>query len=278
MGRLTKEGLDYFPLDCKMDDKVYMVEVELGLEGFALFIKLLMKIYSESYYIEWTERKAKIFARQNNSNIDVINKLINVCINENIFNKKIYKKYHILTSNGIQKRYFEAIKRRKEVYIIKEYLVNGIEKYINSNKYPINVYINSINDDNNQQSKVKESKVKESIEYIYNRWNEQKIIVHKNIDNYKTAIKTAINKYGEGEVEQAIVNYDIILKGDEYYFNYKWTLGDFLKRGIDKFLDLEIAKNNYKKGDINGRSNQNNNQSEKPGIDKYKHLEEEYKV
>jgi len=32
------------------------------------------------------------------------------------------------------------------------------------------------------------------------------------------------------------------------------------------------------KGDQIGRSNQNNNQSEKPGIDKYKHLEEEYKV
>ena len=43
MARPNKEGLDYFPIDCKMDDKVYMVEVELGLEGFALFIKLYNK-------------------------------------------------------------------------------------------------------------------------------------------------------------------------------------------------------------------------------------------
>ena len=290
MGRLTKEGLDYFSLDCKLDDKIYMVEVELGLEGFALFIKLLMKVYDEGYYLKWDDRTAKIFAKQNNIKIDVCIKLIDVCINEGLFNHKLYKKYQILTSNGIQKRYFEAIKRRKEIHIIKEYLINGIEKYINSDKYPNNVYINSINDningidvDKSTQSKVKESKVKESIEYIYSRWNEQKIIVHKNIDDYKSAIKIAIKKYGEGEVEQAIINYDIILKGKEYYFKYKWTLNDFLKRGIDKFLDLEIAKSNYLKGGKNngtgkGYNNRYNKGSGKEGIDKYKHLEETYEV
>ncbi len=61
LGRLTKEGLDYFSLDCKLDDKIYMVEVELGLEGFALFIKLLMKVYDEGYYLKWDDRTAKIF-------------------------------------------------------------------------------------------------------------------------------------------------------------------------------------------------------------------------
>ena len=69
MARPNKEGLNYFPLDCKMDDKIYMVEVELGLEGFALFIKLLMKIYNENYYIKWDERKAKIFVKGEKDNM-----------------------------------------------------------------------------------------------------------------------------------------------------------------------------------------------------------------
>ena len=168
MARPNKEGLDYFPLDCKMDDKVYMVEVELGLEGFALFIKLLMKIYNENYYIEWNERKAKIFATQNNTNINVINTLINVCLNEGLFDDKLYKKYHILTSNGIQKRYFHSIKTRKDIYIIKEYLTNGIKNFFDN---LVNVNINSINDDinpikdrHNTHSKVKYSKVNNSKE------------------------------------------------------------------------------------------------------------------
>ena len=168
MARPNKEGLDYFPLDCKMDDKVYMVEVELGLEGFALFIKLLMKIYNENYYIEWNERKAKIFATQNNTNINVINTLINVCLNEGLFDDKLYKKYHILTSNGIQKRYFHSIKTRKDIYIIKEYLTNGIKNFfdnlVNVNINSINDTINPIKEKHNTHSKVKYSKEENSKE------------------------------------------------------------------------------------------------------------------
>jgi len=213
-----------------VDDKIYMVEVELGLEGFALFIKLLMKIYSESYYIEWTERKAKIFARQNNSNIDVINKLINVCINENIFNKKIYKKYHILTSNGIQKRYFEAIKRRKEIYVIKEYLINGIEKYINSNKYPINVYINSLNDDNNPQSKVKESIVEEN--KVKKKYMDTVFLTD---DEYKKLIE----ELGEPLTKEYIKDLSLYIqsKGKKYKSHYAtiltWNRND-IKKGVNR--------------------------------------------
>ncbi len=169
MARPVKEGLDYFSLDCKLDDKVYMVEVELGLEGFALFIKLLMKIYSESYYIEWEERKAKIFAKQNNTDLEKVNKLIEVCLAEDIFDKKLYKKYNILTSNGIQKRYFYSVKDRKEINVIKEYLINGFLEYCRDNSInlvinSINTEINSINTEHNTHIKVKESKGKEKKE------------------------------------------------------------------------------------------------------------------
>ncbi len=40
----------------------------------------------------------------------------------------------------------------------------------------------------------------------------------------------------------------IIVKDDKYYFKYKWTLKDFLKRGLVKFLDIEVAKQNYLRG------------------------------
>ena len=260
MARPNKEGLDYFPLDCIMDDKVYMVEVELGLEGFALFVKLLMKIYNENYYIEWAERKAKIFAKQNNTNIDVINKLINICFNEGLFDKKLYKKYQILTSNGIQKRYFHSIKTRKDIIVIKEYLVNGIGNYLDN---LINVNINSVNDNinpinvtDNPHSKVKESKVKdikEKKKYVD--------VVLLTEDEYKKLI----DKFGEDIAKDKIeeLNNSIMSKGYKYKSHYYTIL-------------CWDRKN--KKGDTNGRSQQNLNQSEKAGIDKYKHLENEYKV
>jgi len=223
MGRPNKEGLDYFPIDCKMDDKVYMVEVELGLEGFALFIKLLMKIYSESYYIEWTERKAKIFAKQNNTNIDVINKLVNICFDEDLFDKKLYKKYQILTSNGIQKRYFHSIKNRKDIYVIKEYLVNGISNYldneVNVNINSVNDSINSVNSKHNPHSIVKESKEenskeKKDINFVkaWKDFKEMRKKIKKPMTNKaEELIINKLNKLSDNEnIQIAILNQSIM--------------------------------------------------------------------
>ena len=35
MARPIKAGLDYFELDCHMDEKVELIEAEFGLKGFA---------------------------------------------------------------------------------------------------------------------------------------------------------------------------------------------------------------------------------------------------
>lgn len=93
------------------------------------------------------------------------------------------------------------------------------------------------------------NKVKE----IYSVWNEQKIVTHKKItDDIEGEAKKALKDYTAQEIEQAIRSYAEIVKGEEYYFKYRWTLKDFLKRGLGKFLDLEIAKGNYLKGKNSG--------------------------
>jgi len=159
MPRPIKEGLDYFPLDVDLDDKIYMVECELGLTGFALLIKLFIKIYKNGYYANWNEKIAKMFARQNNIEIDIVNKFLDVCINEKIINGALYEKYNILTSRGIQKRYLEAAKRRKEIALIKEYMcIKNVDKSVNANINWIDVDNNSIDDDDNKQSRVEKSR------------------------------------------------------------------------------------------------------------------------
>lgn len=55
VARPKKTGLDYFPLDVYLDDKFKFVEIKFKLEGFAIVIKLLQKIYANGYYIEWGE-------------------------------------------------------------------------------------------------------------------------------------------------------------------------------------------------------------------------------
>jgi len=175
MARPEKQWLDYFSFDVFIDsdDKIQLLEIDTGIEWFWIFIKILCYIYSNWYYCERNEKKQKLFARSKWINLDKLNKVIEICLREWLFDQKMYKKYKILTSKWIQKRLVAWITRRKSYTFIEQYLLIT-EKYINENVWKvnvninsINVNINSINDDINTQSKVKERKEKENIFEIF---------------------------------------------------------------------------------------------------------------
>jgi hypothetical protein len=89
--------------------------------------------------------------------------------------------------------------------------------------------------------------------YIYipilDFWNSLNIKRHRTLkDDTRRALATALKDYAKEELCTAIGNYAEIVNGPEYFFNYRWTLKDFLKRGIEKFMDGEVARQNYLKG------------------------------
>lgn len=195
MARPTKQGLDYFSLDTNIDTKLELFEAEHGLVGFGFIIKLFQKIYSNGYYYEWNEDEQLLFSKQINVDINQINVYINSAIKRNIFNKELYEKYSILTSRGIQKRFLEACRRRKQIEMIKDITLIDFSNpnykefaskivYVCNNL--INVDNNSENADNNSQSKVKENKVKE-IETTTNENSDDvvdKIVVNDRIADF----------------------------------------------------------------------------------------------
>lgn len=167
MARPAKEGLDYFPLDVDIDqdDKIALIEAQHGVTGFAVVIKLLMKIYKNSYFYEWAEKEQLLFSKRVNVDINKVNAIINDCVKWGFFNKELFETYEILTSKGIQRRYLEAVGRRNKVIIEKKYLLLDSEivnVYKNLVIVDDNHLLNVVNDDINTQSKVKESKVKKS--------------------------------------------------------------------------------------------------------------------
>jgi len=145
MARPIKQGLDYFPIDTEMDDKIQVLEAEYGLEGFAILIKLFQQIYKNGYFWPWDERRQKLFCSRVNVDINRVSALIMTALTEGLFDRSMYEKYDILTSRGIQKRYFNAVKRRKLIEIKPEYLLIEVSAYINPGSLLINVNDNSIN-------------------------------------------------------------------------------------------------------------------------------------
>lgn len=164
MGRPPKEGLDYFLLDCALDDKFRLIEAEFGLTGFAVVVKLLQSIYGgNGYYREWTEEVALLFASDCKAGGSVVSEIVSASIKRGIFDGETFEKYQVLTSRGIQKRYLEAVKRRKVLTIINQYLLVNVGQILDNDC--INVIYVDINSENvsaNPQSKVEKSKVKKS--------------------------------------------------------------------------------------------------------------------
>lgn len=163
---MAKVGIDSFLLDCHTNDNISEIEAEYGVKGFAVVVRLWQKIYSEKgYYCEWVERSPLLFLSNwfgGNSGVTVnlIMDIVSRCLNNGIFNARMYENYSILTSERIQKQYFDVIKRREEILVKKEYLLVSVDKIRgivceNSNS----VCRNQKNVCRNETSKVKESKV-----------------------------------------------------------------------------------------------------------------------
>lgn len=146
MARPTRQGIDYFPLDVELDDKTEMFLIEKEAVGLAVLISVWQLIYkNEGYYIKYNNDLCLLIKKRISVDINSINDCINSAVNRNIFDKELFSKEGILTSRAIQKRFFEAAKRKKQVLVYSNYLLIDINSYNNT----VIVNINSVNADNN---------------------------------------------------------------------------------------------------------------------------------
>lgn len=161
---MAKSGIDFFPLDVALDKKFELIEAEFGLTGFGVVVHLLQEIYGgEGYYIEWTEEVALLFARRIGLGGSVVSEIAEASIRRGMFDKEKYDEYRVLTSRGIQKRYFEAVSRRKVLEVDFNILLVDVAQICpNVDIRAKNVNISFKNADISKQSKVEKSRVKES--------------------------------------------------------------------------------------------------------------------
>lgn len=105
----------------------------------------------------------------------------------------------------------------------------------------------------NTKDTTKDTITKESIYSIFEFWNIQEITKHRTIDKCKSNINASLVNYSEEEIKEAISNYKTILTENKYYWTHKWTLKDFLTRGLDQFVTENNPFDNYKTKNGSGK-------------------------
>ena len=170
MARPSKDNLDYFPHDCQTCDKIDYLEAITGLAGYAIYFKLLEKIYrsQDGYYMKWDKISLALFAKRINVEKTLVNEVLTTAVEVNLFSKS-HLEHGYLTSSGIQSRYLEAKKKKAKVKMHVDLLLANPKNYSNITTFgvlgeliPVNEELTLFDSKSNPQSKVKESKVKES--------------------------------------------------------------------------------------------------------------------
>lgn len=158
MARPNKKGLDYFPLNTDFfeDPKIGAIAGEFGIKGEIVAIKLLCTIYREGYFAVWSDMLRLKFLREvSGVNANLLDEIIVRLVRWGFFDETLFNSEHILTSRGIQSRYFNIAKRRSldvdAPYILVNVNKNGVIADNNHTRKTLTSTLTS-------QSKVKKSK------------------------------------------------------------------------------------------------------------------------
>lgn len=157
MARPIKEGMDYFPhdTDARNDLKIRKLRAVFGNDGYATYFILLENIYRQKLYEldVLDDETLLILAEECKVDFEKFKNILSKCLSLELFDKELYEKNHILTSNAIKNRSepIESTRARKR-------------NWKNNKNTEVLDGENKVLDGENAQRKEKESKEKKSKE------------------------------------------------------------------------------------------------------------------
>ena len=181
-GRPPKEGIDYAGWSVDMfenDPKIDKLLDAQGACGFLVYFYLCLRAYgSNGYFYRWSYDDVATTARKIGGGVgsETVKNTVGLCLQIGLFDKRLFDRDGILTSRGIQKRYWQVAKERTVNLIKQEYwLLNeeesaGLDSCALKNNYAgskLNYEPPKSNYDRQKESKGKESNLyTEIISYL----------------------------------------------------------------------------------------------------------------
>ena len=149
MARISKSGLDYFPLDVNFlqDRKVRRISSRHHAAGIAALTSLFCLIYKEKgFYVAWNQDTLFDISQEVCCEEEEMQAIIDDCLSVGLFDTYIYKEYGILTSQAIQEQYHKIItdsRRKYKLPLEQFWLIKEGEDGTENNSAEIRNNINS---------------------------------------------------------------------------------------------------------------------------------------
>ena len=180
MARPKKLGLDYFTNDVNFyqDIKIRKMIRYKGIQAVSVYHIILCQIYASGYFLYWDDDFPFVISEIADLQEDYVKEVISFAIEIGLFDQFMFNNFRVLTSKGIQERFFDfcTIAKRKlpsdlpySLQLANGESVNSLndgvysgETKVNSEETVVNSEETPENSEKSTQSKVKESKVKHS--------------------------------------------------------------------------------------------------------------------
>lgn len=212
----NKIGFEYYNTDTNryQDIKIKRLKKEFGCSGIAIYDYILCEIYRvKGCFLLWDENTAFDVAEYFGIKESLVNEVVAYCCFVGLFDKELLSSGKILTSLSIQKRYIEMCNRAKRLNSkIPEQIKLLEESDIIHEKSTKHTEESGQNSYSLPQSKVEESKVKESKEL--NEFGNSLILSEENLriefSNSFSVIESCMKLYKISE-EVVIEYFDLFV-------------------------------------------------------------------
>jgi hypothetical protein len=248
MARPQKQTIDYFPHYVSHGKTMLILQNEFNNDGYAFWYQLLeLLCKSENQYYDYNNPASwRLLLAETHIKEDVAINILATLADVDAIDKGLYAHKIIWVQNLVDN--LDLVYNRRST--------GKPQKPVNENNYLINDNKNRVNVNKSTQTILNNTKqYNTNILMVFNHWNKLNIIVHKELNGHEPTISKILKTHSPEEINQAITTYSEVLNGEQYFFKYKWTLKEFLIRGLEKFINPDIAKSNYLKDKNGGNTN-----------------------
>ena len=169
MAGRPKQGIDYAGWSVDIfdgDKKIDKLLDAKAWKGFGIYFFLCQRAYkTNGYYYEWGYDDCATTARKMGGGINsgTVKETVDYCLQVDLFDKRLFDEWGVLTSRGIQRRFWAVLSERRSKTVYQEYWLLKSEECkglvtvsLKSDVQPTNSNVQSANDD---MSPIKKSKV-----------------------------------------------------------------------------------------------------------------------
>lgn len=173
MAGRPKQGIDYSGWSVDIfdgDRKIDKLLDAKGWKGFGIYFFLCQRAYKvNGYFYEWSYDDCATTARKMGGGISsgTVRETVDYCLQVDLFNKRLFDRWGVLTSRGIQRRFWAVLSERRSKTVYNEYWLlkpeecKGLVKVsLFGDSQPTNMDLQPTNAD---VSHIKESKVNNDI-------------------------------------------------------------------------------------------------------------------